>query len=439
MEQKRKLVLMGNDAVGEAALRCGCTFFAGYPISPQTQILDYLAREMPKRGCTFLQADSELGAINMVIGASIAGARALTVSSSTGLALMYEAFAAAADGEFPMVIMDVTREGAAQTGIKASQSDYNMLTKSFGDGGLRVPVLTPSTVQELAELVGLAFDMAERYRTPVVIMTEPTTAQTIEAVDFDRVMPDKHYDKTPYTPSGRDTRPIPGSLYVQDSPHHFGTELGPETMNIYNMRHFQALADKHEEIGRKEMICEEYMMDDAEYVIAAFGAPARYGIDAVRELRAEGWKVGMIRPVMISPFPENVFAGLARSGSKAFSRWKCAFPRHSTMTSGSLSPTRSRSGAVRQPAESLPIATGSKKRSAPAPAAVKGGRKNGNESCVFPSQISPPHAYVLLRRLPARHRIQAADGAGGGDGHCRKPCRVLRHRMLCRRTNECGS
>lgn len=310
MEQKRKLVLMGNDAVGEAALRCGCTFFAGYPISPQTQILDYLAREMPKRGCTFLQADSELGAINMVIGASIAGARALTVSSSTGLALMYEAFAAAADGEFPMVIMDVTREGAAQTGIKASQSDYNMLTKSFGDGGLRVPVLTPSTVQELAELVGLAFDMAERYRTPVVIMTEPTTAQTIEAVDFDRVMPDKHYDKTPYTPSGRDTRPIPGSLYVQDSPHHFGTELGPETMNIYNMRHFQALADKHEEIGRKEMICEEYMMDDAEYVIAAFGAPARYGIDAVRELRAEGWKVGMIRPVMISPFPEKVFAGL---------------------------------------------------------------------------------------------------------------------------------
>ena len=212
MEQKRKLVLMGNDAVGEAALRCGCTFFAGYPISPQTQILDYLAREMPKRGCTFLQADSELGAINMVIGASIAGARALTVSSSTGLALMYEAFAAAADGEFPMVIMDVTREGAAQTGIKASQSDYNMLTKSFGDGGLRVPVLTPSTVQELAELVGLAFDMADRYRTPVVIMTEPTTAQTIEAVDFDRVMPDKHYDKTPYTPSGRDTRPIPGSL-----------------------------------------------------------------------------------------------------------------------------------------------------------------------------------------------------------------------------------
>ena len=168
MEQKRKLVLMGNDAVGEAALRCGCTFFAGYPISPQTQILDYLAREMPKRGCTFLQADSELGAINMVIGASIAGARALTVSSSTGLALMYEAFAAAADGEFPMVIMDVTREGAAQTGIKASQSDYNMLTKSFGDGGLRVPVLTPSTVQELAELVGLAFDLAERYRTPVV-------------------------------------------------------------------------------------------------------------------------------------------------------------------------------------------------------------------------------------------------------------------------------
>ena len=198
MDNKDKIVMMGNDAMGEAAIRCGCKFFAGYPISPQTQILDYLAREMPKRGCTFLQADSELGAINMVIGASIAGERAMVASSSTGLALMYEAFAAAADGEFPMLIVDVTREGAAQTGIKASQSDYNMLTKSFGDGGLRVPVLCPSTVQELAELVGLGFDIADRYRMPVVIMTEPTTSQTIEAVDFTKIIPNKHYDKTMY-------------------------------------------------------------------------------------------------------------------------------------------------------------------------------------------------------------------------------------------------
>ncbi len=297
---------------------------------------------------------------------------------------MYEAFAAAADGEFPMVIMDVTREGAAQTGIKASQSDYNMLTKSFGDGGLRVPVLTPSTVQELAELVGLAFDMADRYRTPVVIMTEPTTAQTIEAVDFDRVMPDKHYDKTPYTPSGRDTRPIPGSLYVQDSPHHFGTELGPETMNIYNMRHFQALADKHEKIGRKEMICEEYMMDDAEYVIAAFGAPC-----PLRNRRRPRASCGRLES-RYDPSGHDLRSrkkcspDLTRSGSKAFSRWKCASPRLSTTTSGSSSPMRSRSGVVRLPAESSPIATGSKKRSVPVPAAVKGGRKNGNESCVFP-------------------------------------------------------
>lgn len=310
MGEKNKIVLMGNDAMGEAAIRCGCKFFAGYPISPQTQILDYLAKEMPKRGCTFLQADSELGAINMVIGASIAGERAMVASSSTGLALMYEAFAAATDGEFPMVIVDVTREGAAQTGIKASTSDYNMLTKSFGDGGLLAPVFAPSTVQELAELVGLSFDIADRYRTPVVIMTEPTTAQTIEAVDFDRIVPDKHYDKSAYIPSGRDTRETKGSIYISDSPHHFGNELGPDTMNIYNMRHFQDLADKHQLIGKNEMICEEYMMDDAEYVIAAFGAPARYCIDSIQQLRSEGYKVGMIRPVMISPFPAEQFAEL---------------------------------------------------------------------------------------------------------------------------------
>ena len=305
-----KIVMMGNDAMGEAAMRCGCKFFAGYPISPQTQILDYLAKEMPKRGCTFLQADSELGAINMVIGASIAGERAMVASSSTGLALMYEAFGAAADGGFPMVIVDVTREGAAQTGIKASQSDYYMLTKSFGDGGLRVPVLCPSTVQELAELVGLAFDIADRYRTPVVIMTEPTTSQTIEAVDFDKVIPDKHYDKRMYTPSGRDTRPEKGALRVEDSPHVYTSEFGPETMQIYNMRHFQEIGEKCRKIGENEMICESYMMEDAEYVIAAFGAPARYGIDSVKELRREGYKVGMIRPVMLYPFPEDVFAAL---------------------------------------------------------------------------------------------------------------------------------
>ncbi|MDY3691906.1 MAG: thiamine pyrophosphate-binding protein [Dysosmobacter sp.] len=310
MGSENKIVMMGNDAMGEAAMRCGCKFFAGYPISPQTQILDYLARQMPKRGCTFIQADSELGAINMVIGASIAGERAMVASSSTGLALMYEAFGAAANGGFPMVIVDVTREGVAQTGIKASQSDYNMLTKSFGDGGLRVPVLVPSTVQELAEMVGQAFDMADRYRTPVVIMTEPTTAQTIECVDFSKVMPNKKYDKRMYTPSGRDTRPTPGSLRVEDSPHDFSNRYGPETMQIGNMEHFRANDLKCKEIAKNEVLCEEFMMEDAEYVIAAFGAPARYGIDSVKDLRAEGYKVGMIRPIMVYPFPEENFKRL---------------------------------------------------------------------------------------------------------------------------------
>ncbi len=305
----RRVVMMGNDAIGEAAFRCGCKLFACYPLSPQSQILDYLAKEAPKHDFTFIQANSETSAINIITGASIAGARTMTASSSTGLALMYEGFAAAVNGEFPMVIVDVTRAGAAQAGIKGSQSDYNMLTKSFGDGGLRVPVLAPTNTQELVEQVGLAFDMADRYRTPVVIMTDPATAQTNEPVDFDKLIPDKHYDKSSYTPTGRGTHPN-GSITVVDTPHEFGTRRGPNTMELSNMEHYMAIDAKCETIRQNEMICEEYLMEDAEYVITAYGSPARYCYDAVEDLRAEGIKVGMIRPAMIYPFPFDYFEKL---------------------------------------------------------------------------------------------------------------------------------
>ena len=306
----KRIVMMGNDAIGEAAIRCGCKFFACYPISPQTQILDYLAKEAPKRGVTFLQADSEVGAINMIIGASLAGERAMTASSSTGLALMYEGFGAAVSGEFPMLIVDVTRAGAAQAGIKGSQSDYNMLTKSFGDGGLRVPVFSPSTTQELAELVGIGFDIADKYRTPVVIMTDPSTAQTNEPVDFDKVVPDKHYDKSAVTPTGRGTHPDKKSITIVDTPHDYSGSRGPETMELNTMDRYLAMEKKMEAIRQEEMICEKFMMDDAEYVITAYGSPARYAYDAVEDLRAEGYKVGMIRPVMLSPFPHDYFSTL---------------------------------------------------------------------------------------------------------------------------------
>lgn len=306
----RRKVMMGNDAIGEAAIQSGCKFFACYPISPQTQILDYLAKEAPRRGVVFMQADSELGAINMVIGASIAGERAMTASSSTGLALMYEGFAAAANGEFPMVIVDVTRAGAAQAGIKGSQSDYNMVTKSFGDGGLHVPVYSPSNTQELVELVGISFDIADKYKTPVVIMTDPATAQTNEPVDFEKLIPDKHYDKSTTIPSGRRNHPEGNSITVVDTPHDYSGSRGPDTMELGNMDHYIKLDAKCEEIRQKEMICENFMMEDAEYVITAYGSPARYAFDAVADLRAEGYKVGMIRPVMLSPFPYDYFSKL---------------------------------------------------------------------------------------------------------------------------------
>ncbi len=306
----KRVVMMGNDAIGEAAIRSGCKFFACYPISPQTQILDYLAKEAPKRGVTFMQADSEIGAINMVIGASIAGERAMTASSSTGLALMYEAFGAAVCGEFPMLIVDVTRAGVAQAGIKGSQSDYNMLTKSFGDGGLRVPVYSPSTTQELAELVSIGFDVADDYRTPVVIMTDPSAAQTNEPIDFDKLVPNKNYDKSAVIPSGRGTHPDKKSVTVVDTPHDYSGSRGPDTMELSNMEHFMVNEAKCEKIRQEKMICERFMMDDAEYVITTYGSPARYAYDAIQDLREEGYKVGMIRPVMIYPFPFDYYTEL---------------------------------------------------------------------------------------------------------------------------------
>ena len=318
----RKEIWQGNEALAEAAIRAGCTFFAGYPITPQTEIVEYLSWRLPEVGGTYLQSESEVAAINMVIGASIGGARAMTASSNPGIALMTEGFGAMASGRFPAVIVDVQRAGAANVGITASQSDYNLLTKTFGPGGLRAFVLGPSDVQELVNLMGVAFDVADRYMTPVVVLTESIVGQMMEPIVFDDVIPDKKYDKSSFIPSGKGNG---GRHFIQDSPVKMeGSDPFSVARNAQSMyRSYDAMYKKWEE---KELMVEKYRMEDAEYVFIAWGAAARITLDAVKRLREDGIKVGLLRPITLFPFPNKEIAALKPQEIKGVMSVEMAIP-----------------------------------------------------------------------------------------------------------------
>lgn len=322
MTLSKKEIWQGNEALAEAAVRAGCTFFAGYPITPQTEIVEYLSRRLPEVGGTYIQSESEVAAINMVIGASIGGVRAMTASSNPGIALMTEGFGALASGRFPCVIVDVQRAGAANVGIAASQSDYNLLTKTFGPGGLRALVFGPGDVQELVNLMGHAFDAADRYRTPVVILTESVVGQMMEPVIFDDVIPDKHYDKSDFVPSGKGK----GKRYnVQDSPIiTAGSDpyaVQRSAQKLY--REYEAMYKQWEE---DELMVEEYLLDDAEYAFVAWGAAARITLDAIHNLRADGIKAGMLRPITLFPFPHKQIAAMSPSQFKGVMSVEMAIP-----------------------------------------------------------------------------------------------------------------
>ena len=283
-------LMKGNEALGEAAVRAGCRYYFGYPITPQTELMEYLARRLPEVGGTFLQAESELAAVNMVYGAAGAGGRVMTSSSGPGISLKQEGISFLASAELPCLIVNIMRGGPALGTIQPSQGDYFQATRGGGHGDYRVPVLSPASVQEMADLTYKAFDIAGRYRTPVMLLGDGVTGQMMEPVR----LPEEKTDEVlkPWITdgcSGRQRRIIK-TLYLDSS-----------QLEAHNL-HLQA---KYAQITQNEVRSEGYLLEDAEVVIAAFGICARIAQTAIDNLREEGLRVGLFRPVTLWPFPEK--------------------------------------------------------------------------------------------------------------------------------------
>ena len=289
--QGEKLLMKGNEALAEAAVRAGCTRFFGYPITPQNELAAYMAKRLPKiKDGVFLQAESEVAAINMVLGASAAGARAMTSSSSPGISLKSEGLSYMAGSDVPAVIVNVQRAGPGLGGIQPSQADYWQATRAPGHGDFRMLVFAPSTVQEMVDLVGDAFDLGDRYRMPAMILSDGLLGQMMEPV----IMPSDSSSKIPERPwaacghGGKRKHNVINSLYID-----------PPRLEAVVTERFK----KYEKIKEKEQRCEEYMTDDAEIVLIAYGASARICRSAVDAARKEGIKAGLIRPITLWPFP----------------------------------------------------------------------------------------------------------------------------------------
>lgn len=294
-EVKLALELMrGNEAIGEEAIRAGCRFYAGYPITPQNEIFEYMAKRLPPAGGTFLQCESEVAGINMIWGAACTGTRAMTSSSGPGISLMSEGLSSLAAGELPCVIVDVTRAGPGLGRISPAQSDYRQVTKGGGHGDYHTIVLGPSSTQEMAEMTMLAFYLADYYRNPVIILIDGMLGQMMEPVDFDLVRPLAAIAK-PWALRGKGSGP---RKMVYAAPFD---DLGLIALN-------EKLVAKYREIEEKEQRWEEVSMEGAWLVVTAFGSAARAALDAVQAARAEGIAVGMIRPITLWPFPRRAFA-----------------------------------------------------------------------------------------------------------------------------------
>jgi 2-oxoglutarate ferredoxin oxidoreductase subunit alpha len=287
-----KLLMKGAEAISEAAVRVGCKLFFGYPITPQNEIPEYMSKRLYEiEGGHFVQAESEVAASNMIYGAAAVGARVMTSSSSPGITLKQEGLSYCAGAELPVVVVNIMRGGPGLGGIQPSQSDYFQATRP-GHGDFRYIVLAPATIQEAADLVMEAFDLADEYRNPVMILGDGLIGQMMEPVVFSAHTP-RVFDKSWCTTGcvGREKN-IVNSLY-----------LDPAVLEEHNHHLFR----KYAEVERKEVRCEVYRMDDAEYAIAAYGTTARIAKTAIQRLRAEGLKVGLIRPITLWPFPYAVF------------------------------------------------------------------------------------------------------------------------------------
>lgn len=292
-----KVLMKGNEAIAEAAIQAGCHHYFGYPITPQTEVAAYMAKRMPKIGGTFLQAESEVSAINMVIGVASTGKRVMTSSSSPGVSLKAEGISYLAGCDLPAVVVNVQRGGPGLGGIQPSQSDYFQSTKGGGHGDYRNIVLAPASVQEMASLTVKAFDLADKYSMVSMILADGTMGQMMEPVSLD-IGEVKMYDK-PWALTGTKCERehnIVNSLYLK-----------PEELEVKNFERYE----KYKAIEENEVMYEEYLMDDAEVCVVAFGITSRVAKNAINEARANGVKVGMIRPITLWPFPKKVLADAA--------------------------------------------------------------------------------------------------------------------------------
>ncbi len=288
-----KVLMKGNEAIAEAAILAGCRHYFGYPITPQTEIAAYMAKKMPKIGGCFLQAESEVAAINMVYGVAGTGKRVMTSSSSPGISLKAEGLSYLAGSDLPSLIVNVQRGGPGLGGIQPSQSDYFQATKGGGHGDFKMIVLAPSSVQEMADLTIKGFDLAEKYRMTSMILADGTMGQMMEPVSLEEPAVNE-YDKS-WAVTGTKCerkRNIINSL-----------SLVPEELEKLNFARYE----RYKTIEENEVMFEEYMMDDAEICVAAFGIAARVAKNAINAARKEGIKVGLIRPITLWPFPNEAF------------------------------------------------------------------------------------------------------------------------------------
>ena len=297
--------MKGNEALAEAALRAGCRFFFGYPITPQTELAAYMSKRMPKVGGTYLQAESEVAAINMVYGAAAAGARVMTSSSSPGISLKGEGISYMAGADLPGVIINVQRGGPGLGGIQPSQADYWQATRALGHGDFHVVVYAPSTVQEMADYAYGAFDVADKYRTPVMILAYGMLGQMMEPVELPDPLDPADLPEKPWATSGHGharAHNVVNSLYL--------TADALERLNVERY-------ERYELIERDEQRAETFMTDDADIVAVAFGASARVARSAVVAAREQGIKAGLVRPVTLWPFPVDAIEATVPS-AKAY-------------------------------------------------------------------------------------------------------------------------
>jgi len=298
-----KYLMKGNDAIVRGALLAGCRLYFGYPITPASEIAEGAANYFPKIGGTFIQAESEIGAISMLYGAAGGGLRAMTASSSPGISLKQEGISYAAGAELPCVIVDIMRGGPGLGNIAPEQGDYNQVVKGGGHGNYRLPVLAPNGAQEMCSLTMRAFDLADKYLTPVYVVADGYIGQMMEPVEFpEPVMELPRKDWALYADKESKNNLI-SSIY-----------LDPLVLEAHNIK----LQEKYKTIEQNELLIEEFLLDDAEYILIGYGIVSRILKTAVEKLREKGVKAGMLRPITLFPFPKKEILALAEKGCRFF-------------------------------------------------------------------------------------------------------------------------